>query len=173
MPERVAQVGLAAIGWQLAYIKDLWSTRGTDRRSYGKLDRAPPPAEIPLDPETWCTLLGSAVSGLTPPAIKETLARWWRSAEPALDLYRMLVGEGRASAVAAAAPFTIRLLLRRHGSANTRRVLAEFWRHAPQGYTAAEEARAFLRFLSATGPALPGLTEATAQDAALLAVSQR
>lgn len=87
----------------------------------------------------------------------------------ALDLYRLLVGEGRASAVAAAAPRTMRLLLRQQGSATTRQRLAEFWRHSPQGYTAADEARAFLRFLLTADPALPGLAKAAAQDAAELA----
>jgi uncharacterized protein len=169
MPERVQGVGLAVIGRQLAQIKDLWNTRATDRERHPKSAGAWPSTETSLDPEAWSTLLGSAVSGLMSPALDEALASWWHSTEPALDLYRLLVGEGRASAVAAAAPRTTRLLLRQQGSASTRRLLMEFWRHSPQGYMAADEARAFLRFLSAADPALSGLAEAAAQDAAELA----
>jgi uncharacterized protein (UPF0276 family) len=169
MPERVQGVGLAAIGRQLSQIKDLWNTRATDRERHPKSAGVWPSTETSLDPEAWSTLLGSAVSGPMPPALDEALAPWWHSAAPALDLYRLLVGEGRASAVAAAAARTTRLLLRQQGSASARRLLAEFWRHSPQGYTAADEARAFLRFLSAADPALSGLAEAAAQDAAELA----
>jgi hypothetical protein len=169
MPERVAGVGLAAIARQLGQIKDLWNTRAKNRELHPKSDGAWPPTQTPLDPEAWSTLLGSAVSGLMLPALDEALAAWWHSIAPALDLYRLLVGEGRASAVAAAAPRTTRLLLRQQGGASTRRLLAEFWRQSPQGYTAADEARAFLRFLSAADPALPGLAETVAQDVAELA----
>jgi uncharacterized protein (UPF0276 family) len=169
MPERVAGVGLAAIGRQLGQIKDLWNTRARDRERPPKSPGAWPSTKPPLDPEAWSILLGSAASGLMPPALDEALAPWWRSAAPAVDLYRLLVGEGRASAVAAAVPRTTRLLLRRQGSASTRRLLTEFWRHSPQGYTVVDEARAFLRFLSAAEVALPGLAAAVAQDAAELA----
>jgi hypothetical protein len=34
----------------------------------------------------------------------ERLADWWRACRPGIDFHRLLVGEGRASAVAAAAP---------------------------------------------------------------------
>jgi hypothetical protein len=169
IPERVATVGLAAIGRQLGEIKDLWDTLAKDRTWHPQSVAGCPSTDTPLDPEAWSTLLGSAVRGLMLPALDEALAAWWRSTAPALDLYRLLVGEGRASAVAAAAPRTTRLLLRQQGSATTRQRLAEFWRDSPQGYTAADEARAFLRFLLAADPALPGLTEAAAQDAAELA----
>jgi uncharacterized protein (UPF0276 family) len=169
MPERVAEVGLAAIGRQLARVKDLWSTRATDRQWHPKTVAASPSTDMPLDPETWSKLLGCAVCGLTMPELDESLTAWWHSTTPALELYRLLVGEGRASAVAAAAPRATQLLLRRQGSASTRQRLAEFWRHSPQGYTAADEARAFVRFLLAADPALPGLTEAAALDTAELA----
>jgi uncharacterized protein (UPF0276 family) len=169
MPERVAGVGLAAIGRQLSQLRDLWNTRASDRQCHPKSAGAWRATETSLDPEAWSKLLGSAVSGLMPPALDEVLAPWWHSAGPALDLYRLLVSEGRASAVAAAAPRTTRLLLRQQGSESTRRLLTEFWRHTPQGYTAADEARAFLRFLSAARPAVSGLAEVAAQDAAELA----
>jgi uncharacterized protein (UPF0276 family) len=168
MPERVAGVGLTAIGHQLRQIRDLWNTRATDHKQHPKSADTWPSRAAPLDPQAWTRLLGSATSGATPPALDQALASWWHSCAPALDLYRLLVGEGRASAVAAAAPRTTRLLLRRQGGASTRRLLAEFWQKSPQGYMAVDEARAFLQFLSAAGPVLPGLAEAVAQDAAEL-----
>jgi len=74
--------------------------------------------------------------------------------------------------VAAAASRTTRLLLRAHGGAGTRRILAEFWKATPPLYTASDEAQAFFRFLAASCPALPGLAEAMAADAQeLVAIS--
>jgi uncharacterized protein (UPF0276 family) len=169
MPERVPAVGLAAIGRQLSQLKDLWNSRAKHRECHPNTVGAWPSTDSPLDPETWSALLGSGIRGLGVPALDEALAGWWDSAAPAFELYRLLVGEGRASAVAVAAPRTTRLLLRQQGGAITRQRLAEFWRHSPPGYTALDEARAFLRFLLAADPALPGLAEAAAQDAAELA----
>jgi uncharacterized protein (UPF0276 family) len=168
MPERVAEVGLAAIGRQLGQIKEIWNTRPTVSRCYPKHVDLWPGSEPALEPSTWVTLLGAAVSGVTRPQIDERLKLWWDSAAPAIDLYRFLIGEGRASAIAAAAPHTTRLLLKQHGSTTTRRFLMEFWRQTPQGYTAMDEARAFLQFLSAIDGELPGLAEAAAQDMAVL-----
>ena len=42
-----------------------------------------------------------------------------------------------------------------HGGAATRRLLAEFWQQSTQAYIAADEARAFIRFLVAAHPTLP------------------
>jgi uncharacterized protein (UPF0276 family) len=164
MPERVVDVGLAAIGRQLGHIKELWNTRAPDRRPRPKSNAARPPREMPVDPESWSTLLGSAVTGLPLPALDCELIPWWDSAASALELYRLLIGENRASAVAAAAPRTMRLLLRQQGSAATRRLLVEFWRQSPQAYTATAEARAFLRFLLAADQTLLGLAEAAALE---------
>ena len=79
-----------------------------------------------------------------------------------------MIAEARASAVAMAAPRVTRLLLQERGGPGTRLLLAEFWRDQPQGYTMADEARAFLRFLGETAPALPGLDHAAAEDMAIL-----
>jgi hypothetical protein len=168
LPEHVAEVGLAAIARQLAHMKELWHSRATACAGQQTSAEAVPATETSLDPEAWGRLLGSAISGGRPPALEEALAPWWHSCAPALDLYRLLMGEGRASDVAAAAPRTTRLLLRERGRARTRRLLAEFWRQSPQGYTAADEARAFLRFLSSAEPTLSGLAEAAAEDGAEL-----
>ena len=118
------------------------------------------------DPEDWASLLGTAVTGQLTPAIDD--AAWWEASAPAINLYRSLITDARASAVAAAAPQTTRLLLRDRGGTGTRRLLAEFWRQSPQGYTMADEGRAFLRFLETTEPALLGRDAAAVQDLALL-----
>ena len=81
----------------------------------------------------------------------------------------MLVCENRASTVAAAAPRTTRMLLMQHGAAATRRLLAEFWQQSTQAYTAADEARTFIRFLMTAHPTLPGVADAAALDIAKLA----
>jgi uncharacterized protein (UPF0276 family) len=170
MPERVAYVGLAAISQQLGRMKDLWNIRSTAHDQDVNPTHAWPSTEPPLDdPEAWEMLLGCAITGLPQPAIDDATAAWWRSATPAIDLYRMLVGEGRASAIMSAAPRTTRLLLRQCGGPGTRHILAEFWRQSPPRYTATDEARAFFRFLSIAHPVRPGLTDAVASDAAELA----
>jgi hypothetical protein len=148
-------------------LRELWGRRGSDRRSRAAGNAAWPGTAPPFDPESWSALLGSAVTGLRSEQLYDRLIPWWwDSAAPGLELYRLLIGENRASAVAAAAPRTTRLLLRRHGSAACRRLLAQFWQRSPQAYTAADEARGFLGFLLATQEALPGLAEAAAQDIA-------
>jgi uncharacterized protein (UPF0276 family) len=169
MPERVADVGLAAIGGQLGRMKDLWNIRAHDEQ-YVNTAHTRPSTEPRLDdPEAWEMLLGCAIAGLPHRlAMDDATAAWWRSTTPALDLYRMLVGEGRASAVMAAAPHTTRLLLRQCGGPGTRQLLGEFWRQSPPGYTAADEARALFLFLAASHPTLAGLPDAVASDLAEL-----
>jgi len=173
MPERVAEIGLPAIGRQLGRMKDLWNTRPTTDARPVNVAHVSPPTEPPLDPEAWERLLGCAITGLPEPPMDHAMVAWWQSAATALELYRVLAGEGRASAVASAASRTTRLLLRQHGGPGTRRMLAEFWRQSPPGYTAADEARAFFRFLAATYPAHPGLADAMASDAGELAALSR
>ena len=166
LPERVAATGLAAIARQLAQLHELWETGGRNARPSAR-SPDPVPGDAPPDPEQWARLLGTAVTGAEYPLPDETA--WWQASQPAVGLYRSLIADARASAVAAAAPQTTRLLLRQKGSAETRRLLAGFWRETPQGYTMADEARAFLRFLEAAEPGLPGRETATAQDLGLLA----
>jgi uncharacterized protein len=172
MPERVGEVGLAAIAAQLGRMRDLWSRRAADAEGEeNSQQRGPawPETEPPVqDPAAWETLLGCAVTGLREPAIDEATAAWWRGCAPALEIYRMLVGEGRASAVTAAAPQTTRELLRHYGGARTREILAEHWRQSPPGYTSAEEARAFAGFLSQADAGLSGLEDAIRSDLAEL-----
>jgi uncharacterized protein len=170
MPERVEKVGLAAIGKQLARMKDLWNVRAAAREQELKAAGSAPITEPALTPAAWEALLGCAITGLPQqPPMDEATAAWWLSSAPALDLYRMLSGEGRASAIASAAPRTTRLLLRQRGGTGTRQILAGFWRQATPVYTTTEEARAFLCYLANTHPSLHGLTDAMASDMELLA----
>jgi uncharacterized protein (UPF0276 family) len=169
MPERVAEAGLDAVSKQLASMKDLWNTRSLNWD--GHLSRhAWPTTRPPLsDPEAWEQLLGPALHGHPEPAMDEATAQWWHGLSPSLSLYRMLVGEGRASAVTSAAPHTTRALLRARGGSGTRQIFAEFWRESPPGYTAVEEARTFLRFISACCFDIPDLKVAIVLDARQLA----
>jgi uncharacterized protein (UPF0276 family) len=169
MPESVKKVGLGPIGAQLARMKDLWNASAAGRDPALKIAHAAPKTQPALDPESWEALLGSAITGLPQPPIDDATAAWWHSCGPALDLYRTLSGEGRASAVASAAPHTTRLLLRQRGGPGTRQILAQFWRQTTPGYTSTEEARAFLSFLEGTEISLDRLTDAVAADRALLA----
>lgn len=174
MPDRVAETGLTAIAKQLGQIKDLWNTRLDSGRWDVRPSHIRPTisSQCGGDPEGWERLLGCAINGLPEPMIDDSTAEWWRSAKPALDLYRMLAGEGRASAVLSGAPRTTRLLLQECGSAGARKILADFWRWSPPQYTAIDEARAFFRFLSAgeaNQAAQFGLLDAIASDAAELA----
>jgi uncharacterized protein (UPF0276 family) len=167
MPERVAEVGLAAIAARLCRMKELWNCRAASPEPQDIPLAALPPSEPTLsDPAAWETLLGCAITGLPEPAIDEETAAWWRACTPAIDIYRMLVREGRASAVASAAPHTTRELLRHFGGTRTREILADHWRLSPPGYTSADEARAFFEFLTEVDPSLPGLADAIASDLA-------
>lgn len=169
MPEWVAKVGLDAIGRQLGRLKDIWNTRRTAGENPAAAVRLWPPSDPPYtDPEAWETLLGCAINRMPQPEIGKGAKAWWRSAQPAIALYRKLVAEGRANAALFAAPLTIKLLLRHSGGPATRRILAEFSSKFPPGYTAADEARALFEFLSASQPAVLGLREAIASDAAAL-----
>jgi len=167
MPERVAEVGLAAIAAQLGRMKDLWNRRAANPERHQSPHHSYPSTEPPLsDPAAWETLVGCAVTGLPQPAINDATAAWWRTCTPAIEIYRMLVGEGRASAAIAAARHTTRELLRHYGGARTRDILADHWRRSPPGYTSADEARTLLKFLSEAEPSLPGLADAIASDLA-------
>lgn len=167
-PERVAEIGLSAVATQLRRMRDLWDRRAT-RPVETPAPAWRPDTEPPLTPEAWDRLLGGALNALPPPRLPAGARLWWQQAAPAIALYRKLVGEGRASAVAAAAPATTRALLRARGGPGTRALLATFWRQSPQGFTAADEAHAFLRFLAAQPMPPPALAEAIAADRRLLA----
>jgi hypothetical protein len=170
MPERVEGVGLAAIAEQLGRLKDIWLADRADCVG-GLADRPPRPTTTPaLTPQAWEDLLGCACAGLPGSPIHETLASWWLSAAPALDLYRLFVGEGRASAVAVAAPRTIRSLLEARGDAGVRGLLADFWRQSPPNAVAADEARSFLRFLTGTCADPPNLAACITADEEALAL---
>jgi len=164
LPDHVPQIGLDAIGRMLGQLNDIWATRV---RNAGPLPL--PPATITTDtmnPVDWERVLGAAVTGMDTPALPDALAEWARMAARPLSLYKTLAQETRASALVDTAPRTIRTLLRQMGEARTRDLLARFWRTAAPAYAAADEARAFLRFVN--DAALPGLTDDIASDHALL-----
>jgi len=170
MPGCVASTGLTAISALLGQLNTIWATRG---RAAGPLRHRPEFARVPavadaVTPALWEYVLGAAVTGTAGPDLSPELADWVHSAEASLDLYRYLAQEGRASSLVATAPNTIRSLLIRLGEAQTRHLLARFWRHATPAYTLAEEARAFLDFLSGAGLAVPGLEANIASDQRLL-----
>jgi uncharacterized protein len=165
MPERVADIGLAAVAAQLGRMKDVWNQRAVHPKRPGfAAERLPATEPAIHDPGTWETLLGCAINNLPQPEFNGTALEWWRSCKPAIDIYRVMVGEGRASAVLSAAPSTTRLLLKQRGAAGTRDLLAEFWRHSTPAYTSEDEATKFFRFLADAHPSLPGMNDAVASD---------
>jgi hypothetical protein len=98
----------------------------------------------------------------------EDFADWAHAAEQALRLYRFLAQEGRACALVDTAPRTIRSLLSTLGEAQTRDLLASFWIRSAPAYTNAQEARAFLEYLSSVDLAVPNLATDVANDKAAL-----
>jgi uncharacterized protein (UPF0276 family) len=159
----VSSTGLPAIGKMLEHLNRLWETRAHAVVAV-KHNPALVQAGDPVTPALWEHALGAAVTGTEPPLHPPELAAWFHSAEPALELYRYLAQEGRASALVETAPRTIRSLLTSMGEAGTRGVLRQFWRIATPAYTSSEEALAFLDFLSAGGFTLPQLDADIASD---------
>jgi hypothetical protein len=105
--------------------------------------------------------------------VPENLAGWWSNARPAVDLYRHLASEGRASMLVATAGRTVRLLLRHYGSTTTRSLLSRFWLESPPAYTAVDEGRAFLQFVGRSEVTVPGVKQAVADDEDMLAAITR
>jgi uncharacterized protein (UPF0276 family) len=166
MQGSVAGIGLPAIADMLGRINDIWATCNTQAASADGRHASAPLSDMPepLPPALWERLIGSAVTGHGAPALPDALAEWLQQAETSFDLYRSLAQEGRASSLVLAAPGTIRSLLRTAGEAETRRLLAQFWREAPPAYTSVEEGRAFLDFMSRARMAHAGLSGHIAAD---------
>ncbi len=168
MPEFVAPTGLGAIAASLGRINDIWSTRSRMARQADRVSprhaRQDGPASIA--PAAWERTIGDAVTGLDGASPPASLVPWLRTADSALALYRYLVGEARASALVGTAPRSIRLLLVACGEAATRDMLRRFWRRQAPGYTAAEEASAFLDFIATADITVPGLPDAIVSDRA-------
>jgi uncharacterized protein (UPF0276 family) len=162
-PDHVASTGLAAIGKMLEHLNRIWDTRAPGVVA-AKQNTSLAPARDPITPSLWEHILGAAVTGTQPPQHPLELAAWFNSAQPALELYKYLAQEGRASALVETAPRTIRSLLTSMGEARTREVLGQFWCVATPAYTSTEEAWAFLDFLSAGDLAIPQLVADIADD---------
>jgi hypothetical protein len=168
LPEHVPRVGLAAIAHQLGELREIWLTRGSRADGLGWLAEPPATQAGGLAATEWERVLGAALTGLPGPVLDGVWDAWRGAAAAAFSFYRTLAGEGRASSVAAAAPRCTRLLLEVHGRRGAREILAQYWRRAPPGYTIAQEAAGFLRFLATQDHATPGLGEAMAEDMARL-----
>jgi len=168
MPERVADIGIIAIGRQLGQLQDLWTKRSISQTISQHPVRVNPVDNMEISIQQWSSLLGAAVTGIDVPQLDQTLGRWWESAQPGIELYRMLMSEGRASAIAATLPTVTRQLLSTKGSAGARSILAEFWRISPRAYTSIEEAAAFIKFLSTAVLAIEEMSEAINKDLATL-----
>jgi uncharacterized protein (UPF0276 family) len=169
-PGCVASTGLTAIRTTLGQLNDIWATRAS---KVGPIKLRPNPAPVDavndeVVPALWEYALGAEVVSIKGPDLPPALAEWMRSVEAALELYRFLAQEGRASALVETAPRTIRSLLRYLGEAATRDLLARFWHHATPAYSTAEEACAFLDFVSSVRPAIPDLLADIASDQCLL-----
>jgi uncharacterized protein len=169
-PDCVASTGLSAISAVLSQLNDIWSTRVSKA---GPIKPRPKPAPVGtvndgVIPALWEYALGAAVVNIKGPDLPPALAEWMRSVEAALELYRFLAQEGRASALVETAPRTIRSLLRRLGEVATRDLLARFWHHTTPAYSTAEEASAFLDFVSSARPTVPDLLADIASDRCLL-----
>lgn len=166
MPERVAEVGLASIARQIEAMKDIWLRRPAGQPAVAPTGQSSARGIEPeLDVFAWEQLLGSATIGRPTPPLSDEIAAWWRAAAPALELYHRLASEGRASAIAGAAPTTTRLLLRHKGGPDVRCLLDEFWQTTPPSYMACDEVRGFFAFLASKGVEAPGLGDAIAADA--------
>jgi uncharacterized protein (UPF0276 family) len=162
-PERVAEVGLRAIARNLEQLRAIWDTRG------GAVETWSAPTEVAtlrVAPQEWERLIGGALVNPVAVAPPRALRSWWHDAAPAIELYRALWAEGRGSALVVTAPRTMRLLLHILGPPGTRRLLNAFHRAETPGYTAIDEARAFLPFALRTAAAVPGIDDAAAADAA-------
>lgn len=169
-PDCVGSTGLTAISATLSQLNDIWSTRVNKA---GPIKPRPNLALVDAGndevvPALWEYALGAAVINIKGPDLPPALTEWMRSLEPALELYRFLAQEGRASALVETAPRTIRALLRCLGEAATRDLLAQFWHRATPAYSTAEEACAFLDFVSSACPAVPYLLADIASDRCLL-----
>lgn len=168
MPDRVAPTGLPKIARMLEHLNRIWQTRA-DRVISIKHCNRPAPACDAVTPPLWEHALGAAVTGTQPPQAPPELEPWFHAALPALELYRFLAQEARASALVDTAPRTIRTLLTVMGEAGTRQVLARFWCVMTPAYTSAEEAQAFLDFLSTGDFDIPRLDADIASDRSWLA----
>jgi uncharacterized protein (UPF0276 family) len=154
MPDCVAPTGLPRIAKMLEHLNRIWQTRAHKAVTV-KVCNRPAPACDAVTPPLWEHALGAAVTGTRPPRAPPELEPWFHGAAPALELYRFLAQEARASALVDTAPRTIRSLLAAKGEARTRQLLAQFWHVTMPAYTSVEEAVAFLDFLSTCDVAIP------------------
>lgn len=152
-------------------IEALREIRALPRRApVRRAAEAPPPAEIGAPGVAeWEQALAEAILGRTATTrLGRALA-----GQPALALYRDLLGEFRASMAGTALGLTTRLLLIDLGPAGMRELLSAFWLEAPPEMSAAAESLRFAEFLRAQLPDVPLLPEILAfETAAVRAVME-
>jgi uncharacterized protein (UPF0276 family) len=167
VPDFIAATGLSAISTCLGQLNDIWAARPSVVAPVGQR-RASARFSETITPPLWEDTIGAAITGRAFPGMPEDFADWAHAAEQALRLYRFLAQEGRACALVDTAPRTIRSLLSTLGEAQTRDLLASFWIRSAPAYTNAQEARAFLEYLSSVDLAVPNLATDVASDKAAL-----
>ncbi|HVS00145.1 MAG TPA: DUF692 family protein [Thermoanaerobaculia bacterium] len=168
-PAYVARVGLDFFRPQLEELQRLWDLCGTrvtpvhvPARSYFGPEESDDPQPSPRE---WEDTLGALVVGRSPD--KPLGAEM--AADPGLLVIQELLGEFRASMVAAAFPLTSRYLFLTIGDEEFRKLLREFWRSAPPRPFASDEAAAFGRYLATVLLELPYLQNVLAFEQAVVA----
>lgn len=174
MPERVPQLGLMAIARQIEVLRDLWDARDP-QHSAAQLrpsqESQPTHSASSMSLEQWESLLAGAVLDLPTPAVEPSIETWWQRSARAIDLYKMLSADARASAIAGAAPSVTRTLLESRGVKETREILTAFWGVSLPNFTATDEAWAFTEYLGSLDLDIEGLAAAIQSDRVLLAMA--
>jgi uncharacterized protein (UPF0276 family) len=162
LPEVAEHVGVPALRQQLEQLHDIWHRYAPPPgEAAAPWPRRPDPAPVLASaahvpsPEEWEDTLGALAAGRDP----GTPLSWELREDRGLALYRTLIAEGRAGAIAGVLPDTLRLLLGQLGEPAVRELLGQFAAEQPASLFGANEALAFSGFLSRRPLALPGLEQ--------------
>jgi uncharacterized protein len=167
-PAFLPTFGLTGVREQLGRLRELWAGRG---RAPAVVQAGPAARSVaPVDseaisPAAWEDTLGGLAVGRD---VRGRLARQLRE-DPGLAVVQDLIGEFRASMLAATMRRTIRLLLLTLGEEPLRRLLASHWRQCPPQLFASAEAERFADHLTRLGLDIPFLGEIVAFERAILA----
>jgi uncharacterized protein (UPF0276 family) len=167
MPEHVGRMGDEGLADQLAALRRMWQLRRPAQAALARGVAAAPTTSPPPDPQMWEDTLGALATGLD---VDSKLAREFES-DPGIGVIRELVGEARASMLAASLRLTVRLLLLQLGESDLRALLGRFWATAPPRQFAADEAVAFGSYLQEAELDLPYLDDVLAFELAVLGAS--
>lgn len=170
-PAFLPEVGLDLVRAQLETLHGLWQLRdGGAARSGARPDPVRRPAcgepdRQEPDPGEWERTLAALVTGQ---AAEGSFAEDLQ-ADPALDIYRDLLGEFRASMVVSALKLTSRLLLLTLGRDGFKGLLEEYWNRRPPELFASTEAAHFAGYLATLDLDVPHLDDVLAFERAVLA----